>query len=123
MIPEWFSYLNEHGVPTHAGLFCVVIAGATSLLGRAVLGWVFDMASIGGAIGFAYTSLSSCKYAWKEKRLDILIFGMLGSMLSLMMALLLLIPIPGLNVSLSNQSYILLIIWSLIGLFFYMRHN
>ena len=123
MILEWFSYLNEHGVPTHAGLFCVVIAGATSLLGRAVLGWVFDMASIGGAIGFAYTSLSSCKYAWKEKRLDILIFGMLGSMLSLMMALLLLIPIPGLNVSLSNQSYILLIIWSLIGLFFYMRHN
>ncbi|MBQ9419231.1 MAG: APC family permease [Synergistaceae bacterium] len=119
MIPEWFSYLNEHGVPTHAGMFCTIIAGATSLLGRAVLGWVFDMASIGGAIGFAYTSLSSSKYAWQEKRWDIVIFGVLGSVLSLAMAMLLLVPMPGLSVSLGNESYILLIFWTAIGLLFY----
>ena len=121
MIPSWFAYLNKNGVPTHAGLFCVVIAGATSLLGRAVLGWVFDMASIGGSIGFAYTSMSSCKYAWTEKRWDILIFGVLGSILSLIMAILLLIPIPGLSVSLGRESYILLIIWTGLGLAFYLR--
>ena len=121
MIPSWFSYLNEKGVPTHAGIFCVAVAGITSLFGRAVLGWVFDMASIGGAIGFAYTSLSSCKYAWHEKRWDILIFGLLGSVLSLAMAFLLLIPIPGLNVSLGNESYILLIIGTGLGVAFYFR--
>ena len=119
MIPEWFAYLNENGVPTHAGMFCMAVAGATSLLGRAVLGWVFDMASIGGAIGFAYTSMSSCKYAWKEKRWDILIFGALGSVLSLSMAFLLLVPVPGLNVSLGNESYVLLAIWTILGIIFY----
>ena len=121
MIPSWFGYLNENGVPTHAGIFCMTVAGVTSLLGRAVLGWVFDMASIGGSIGFAYTSLSSCKYAWNEKRWDILIFGVLGSLLSIAMAVLLLVPVPGLNVSLGNQSYILLIIWTSLGLAFYLR--
>ena len=116
MIPEWFSYLNEKGVPTHAGLFCIIVAGTTSLMGRAVLGWVFDMASI----GFAYTSMSSCKYAWQERRWDILIFGLLGSLFSISMGVLLLVPIPGLNVSLGKESYILLIIWTVLGLVFYL---
>ena len=120
MIPEWFSYLNEKGVPTHAGLFCIIVAGTTSLMGRAVLGWVFDMASIGGSIGFAYTSMSSCKYAWQERRWDILIFGLLGSLFSISMGVLLLVPIPGLNVSLGKESYILLIIWTVLGLVFYL---
>ena len=121
MIPSWFGYLNKNGVPTHAVMFCAVVAGATSLLGRAVLGWVFDMASIGGAIGFAYTSLSSYKYAREEKRYDIMIFGGLGGVFSLMFAFLLLVPVPGLNVSLSLQSYIMLIIWMMLGIVFYNR--
>ncbi|MBQ9629479.1 MAG: hypothetical protein IJR43_09495, partial [Synergistaceae bacterium] len=79
----------------------------------------FDMASIGASIGFAYTSVSAAKYAWYERRLDILIFGLLGFILSLGMAFLLLVPIDGLHVSLSNESYILLVIWSVLGIVFY----
>lgn len=119
MIPEWFGYINKNGVPTNAGLFCTVVAGVTCLLGRAVMGFVFDMASIGGAIGFAYTSISACKYALHEKRSDIVIFGVLGFVLSLGFAVLLLVPIPGINVSLGKESYILLVIWIIIGIAFY----
>ena len=123
MIPSWFSFINKNGVPTHAGIFCTVVSALTCLMGRAVMGYVFDMASIGGAIGFAYTSISACKYAFEEKRIDIVIFGLLGFILSLGMAILLLIPIPGLNVSLSKESYILLIIWSALGLAFFIRRD
>ena len=119
MIPEWFSYINKHGVPTHAGLFCTVAAGLICLIGRAVMGWVFDMASTGAAIGFAYTSISACKYAYKEGRSDIVIFGALGFILSLAMAVFLLVPIPGLNVSLGNESYMLLLFWITLGIIFY----
>ena len=119
MIPSWFSYLNENGVPTNAGLFCTVVAGITCLMGRPVMGWVFDMASLGSSIGFAYTSISSCKYALNEKRTDIVIFGILGFILSLGMAFLLFVPLPGLHVSLGTESYILLIIWTIIGIIFY----
>ena len=119
MIPRWFSHLNKHGAPTHAGLFCTIVACLICLMGRAVMGWVFDMGSTGAAIGFAYTSLSACKYAWYERRTDIVIFGGLGFLLSLMMAVFLLVPIPGLNVSLGTQSYILLISWIILGMLFY----
>ena len=123
LIPSWFSYLNKNGVPTHAGQFCMIMAGLTSLLGRSVLGWVFDMASIGGAIGFAYTSISAFKYSFSEKRIDIAIFGIMGFIFSLGFAVLLLVPIPGLNVSLSRESYILLIVWLVIGAVFYYRRR
>ena len=119
MLPKWFSYLNRNGVPTHAGLFCTVVAALTCLMGRAVMGWVFDMASTGAAIGFAYTSIAAAKYSWQEKRTDTLVFGVLGFVLSLMMAVFLLIPLPGLHVSLGNESYALLFIWVVIGILFY----
>ncbi len=83
------------------------------------MGWVFDMASIGAAIGFAYTSISAAKYAYSEKRRDIVIFGALGFVLSLGMAVLLLVPLPGLNVSLGRESYMLLIVWIILGVIFY----
>ena len=119
MIPSWFAKLNKHGVPVNAGLFCTGVSGITCLFGRAVMGWVFDMASIGAAIGFAYTSISACKYARHENRKDITIFGALGFILSLGMAVLLLVPLPGLNVSLGHESYMLLIAWIIVGVIFY----
>ena len=119
MIPLWFSKLNKHGVPVNAGLFCTIVSGVTCLFGRAVMGWVFDMASIGASIGFAYTSISAAKYARHENRQDIKIFGLLGFMFSLGMAVLLLVPIPGLNVSLGHESYIMLIVWGILGAIFY----
>ena len=124
MIPSWFGHLNSKGVPTHAGLFCTIVSGVTCLLGRAVMGWVFDMASLGASIGFAYTSISAAKYALSEKRTDIVIFGGLGFVLSLGMAILLLVPLPGLNVSLGHESYMLLIVWIIVGVIFYrIRHG
>ena len=119
MIPAWFARLNKHGVPVNAGIFCTTASVLTCLLGRAVMGWVFDMASIGASIGFAYTSISAAKYAWNEKRKDILIFGTLGFILSLGMAVLLLVPLPGLHVSLGHESYILLVVWIILGIIFY----
>lgn len=123
MLPSWFGVLNKNSVPVNAVIFCMVIAGSTALLGRAILGWIFDMASIGAAAGFAYTSLSSFRYALSEKRTDIVIFGIMGFALSLMLALLLLVPGPGLNVSLSMPSYILLVIWVILGAVFYVKHG
>ena len=123
MIPKWFGHLNRNNVPTNAAIFCMTTAGIASLLGRAILGWIFDMASIGGAIGFAYTSISACKYAFHEHRLDIIIFGGLGFFFSVCFALLLLLPIPGLNVSIGKESYALLILWTILGIIFYTRTN
>ena len=119
MIPSWFQQLNPKGMPINAGIFCAVVAGSISLFGRSVLGWVFDMASIGGAVGFAYTCMAACKYAIVEKRRDIAVLGSIGAALSGFMALLLFVPIEGLNISLSRESYLLLLLWTTIGVAFH----
>ena len=123
MLPSWFGVLNKNGVPFNAIIFCMVISILTSLLGRHALGWTVDMASLGGAIGFGYTSLASYKYSLTENRKDVAFLGAMGFVISVIFALLLLVPIPVLNNSLAKESYILLVIWLAIGGVFYFSLN
>ena len=120
MLPSWFGVLNKNGSPSNAALFCMVFSILISLLGRRALGWAVDVASIGGAIGFAYTSLAAFKYSLAENRKDVAVFGMMGFIFSVMFAVLLLVPIPGMFTALlSMESYLILIFWIIMGVIFY----
>ena len=123
MLPVWFSELNGASVPVNAVKFCMMVSMLAPFVGRNALGWTVDMSSIGGAISLAYTSLASVHFALPEKRTDMLIFGSLGFVFSVMFALLLLIPIPGLDCSLEGPSYVLLIVWVILGVKFYYRNG
>ena len=120
MLPSWFGVLNSSGAPSNATLFCMIFSILTSLLGRRALGWAVDVASIGGAIGFGYTSLASYKYALTENRKDVAILGIIGFIFSVMFAFLLLVPLPGISTNLlSKESYLILVIWIIMGVIFY----
>ena len=120
MMPSWFGVLNKNGAPFNATLFCMIFSILTSLLGRRALGWAVDVASIGGAIGFGYTSLASWKYSLSEDRKDVAILGMMGFIFSVIFAFLLLVPLPGVSTALlSKESYLILVIWIIMGIIFY----
>ena len=120
MLPSWFSELNSNSVPHNAVKFCLIVSALAPLVGRNALGWTVDMSSIGGAVSFAYTSLASVFFAFREKRTDMLIFGVIGFVFSVMFALLLLVPVKGLDCSLEGPSYILLVMWVILGILFYL---
>ena len=120
MLPSWFGFLNKNGTPSNAVLFCMIFSILTSLLGRHALGWAVDIASIGGAIGFAYTSLAAYKYSLAEHRKDVAVLGMMGFIFSVIFAILLLVPIPGISTNaLSIESYLILAVWIIMGVIFY----
>lgn len=119
MIPSWFGVLNKNGVPVNAVIFCLCLSALAATAGRNALNWTVEMSSIGGAIGYAYTSLAAYKYSRLESRKDIAIFGILGFTFSVIFALLLLIPVPNLDCSLSKESYVLLILWILMCVVFF----
>ena len=121
MIPSWFGKLTKHGVPVNATLFCMFVSMVAPFMGRTMLNWAVDMSAIGGAIGFGYTSLAARKYAREEGRLDIKIFGTLGFTFSAFFALLLLIPFPKLECSMGRESWLCLILWTVLGLIFFLR--
>ncbi len=121
MIPSWFGKLTRHGVPVNATLFCMCVSMIAPFMGRTTLSWAVDMSAVGGAIGFGYTSLAARKYAREEKRLDIMIFGTLGFAFSVFFALLLLIPIPKLDCSIGRESWLCLVLWTVLGIIFFLR--
>ena len=121
MLPEWFGRLNPHGVPFNAILFCALVSLPAPFVGRNALGWTVDMSSIGGAISFGYTSLAALHFARIERRKDIIIFGTIGLIFSILFAFFLLVPVRGLDCSLEFPSYILLLVWTVAGILLFLR--
>jgi len=123
-LPALFGKLdNKYGVPKNATLFCLIISLCGPILGREALGWFVDMSAIGASIGFGFT----CASALVTMKRDgdgsafIKIAAILGSVFSCLFIVLQLIPIPGLSgVHFGKESYLLLIVWIVIGIVFYL---
>ena len=120
VLPEAFSKLHsKYKTPRNAILFILAVSVIAPFMGRTVLGWIVDMASLGAAVGYGYTSLVAYKYAKESGDTAIKITGLLGFIFAVIFAILLVVPIPYFNISLGTQSYIFLLIWIVMGYFFY----
>ena len=120
VIPAAFSKLHEkYKTPRNAILFILAVSVIAPFMGRTVLGWIVDMASLGAAVGYAYTSLVAYKYAKQNNDTAIKITGMLGFIFAILFAVLLVVPIPYFNISLGTESYLCLLVWIFIGYRFY----
>ena len=119
LVPKFLARKTAGGVPKAAILFILLLSVIGPFFGRVFLTWVIDSSSIGAAIGFGYTSLAARKAAKAEGNRDMVVLGTLGALFSAAFAILLLIPIPQLNASLSRESYICLFVWSSVGFILY----
>ena len=77
------------------------------------------MSCVGGVIGYFYTSLAAFKCARKAHSTNCMIIGGIGVVLSVLFAILLLVPVPGLNSVLGKEACICLLIWTVLGAGFY----
>jgi amino acid transporter len=122
VLPRWFGTLHpKYKTPANAILFVLLISLAAPFFGRTALGWIVDMSSIGAAIGYGYTSASAFVFAKKEGKRGIMVTGILGTLMAVMFAVLLLVPIPFFNCSLGKESYTCLLAWIVLGLVFYVK--
>ena len=126
-LPKWFGIVDgKYGTPRNAILFCVLISLSGPILGREALGWFVDMSAIGASIGYFFTCASTLITAAKHGDGTTFLKGMawIGVIFSLAFMVLQLIPIPGLSgVHFGKESYIMLVIWVLIGLVFYYKQR
>jgi amino acid transporter len=104
---------KKYGTPYQAILFILVIVIAAPFFGRQVLKWIVDMSALGGALVFFYTALTAYRISSGIEK----IVGLAATVFSSIFILLLVIPgSPGF---LSMQSIIALILWSILGIVFY----
>ncbi len=104
---------KKYGTPYQSILFILVIIIAAPFFGRQVLTWIVDMSALGGAVIFLYTALTAYKISSGIEK----VVGLIATVFSSIFILLLVIPgSPGF---LSIQSIIALVLWSILGIIFY----
>ncbi len=122
-LPKWFGKLDKkYATPKNAMIFCVLVSLSGPVLGREALGWFVDMSSIGASIGYFFTCASTLITMKKDGDGTVgkKILAIIGIIFAVTFVSLQLVPIPGLKgVSFGIESYIMLIVWTLIGLTFY----
>lgn len=114
MMPPKYHLKNKHGVLNHAITFVIIVSLICPWLGREVIIYIVDMASVLAAVAYAYVCYIGFKYT-KQKNDKFLTF--IGLLVSISFIGLLLIPgSPG---KLSNTSLMLLGVWIILGYFYF----
>lgn len=122
-LPEWFGVIDaKHGTPRNALVFCIIISLSGPILGREALGWFVDMSAIGASIGYFFTCMCTLVTMKRDndKKIFLKCVAVFGTIVSVIFMILQLIPISFLpNVHFCFESYMLLIVWIVIGAVFY----
>ncbi|MDD3393349.1 MAG: amino acid permease [Clostridia bacterium] len=117
-LPQKFAHLTPQGTPKNSILFMMLLALIAPWFGRQVLAWIVDMTCVGAAMGFTYTCSSAAKIAKRDGDKGQMWISILGIAVSCIF--LIITFIPGMPGFLSKPSFIILGIWSVIGIVFYM---
>ena len=122
-LPAVFGKLDEkHSTPKNAMIFCIIISLSGPVLGREALGWFVDMSAIGASIGYFFTCAATLVVMKRDNdgTTFLKVMAWLGVAFSVCFVILQLIPIPGLSgVHFGKESYIMLVIWIIIGIIFF----
>ena len=119
ILPDWFAWSNEKGNPVNASRFLVAISIIVPFAGRAAIGWIVDVNTIGALIAYAYTSAAAYKAASSENNRFIRATGLAGAVISVLFFLYFMVPNIWTVSSLSTESYLILILWSVLGFVFF----
>ena len=112
---KWLGKTGKRHSPTNAIIFIMALSAFVPFLGRTALGWIIDVATIGAAIAYCYTSAAAYKTAKADGNRIIRITGMAGIIISCFYFLQFIVPNMISTGSLSQDSYLILIAWCLIG--------
>ena len=117
--PRKLSVLNRHGTPGNAIILIAAISVFIPFLGRTAIGWIVDVTTLGATLIYGLISLSVYRQAKRDRQRLEQTTGMTG--LILMVCFVILILIPGLLPfhAMETESYVLFIVWSVLGLVYF----
>ena len=116
MLPKKVGQLNKKGIPSRA-LWCVaIISMIIPFFGRTAIGWIVDVTTIGATIVYIYVSICAVVVGKREKKFSALLIGVIGTLITMIFAVSYLLPHIRSQSELAAESYMILILWSLIGM-------
>ena len=120
ILPKKITALNKKEIPANAILFVGTISLVIIFLGRSAIGWIVDVTTIIAIFLYGFVATAAMKCARQDKNRKNFAAGL--TVLVIMIVFGAFIVIPGLRSdSLSSETYLLFILWSVIGMFFFHR--
>lgn len=116
VLPHALSKTDDRGVPRNAVWFVSLVGIAACFFGREVVNWVVDMCSFGASVTYFYVCFTTFLRA-KETRVRV--EGAAGAAMSLLFALLLILPFS--PAALSGPALAFLVFWILLGAVLFLR--
>ena len=119
--PKALASLNGRGIPSRAIWLVVGVSALIPFLGRTAIGWIVDVTTLGATLIYSLISHAVYRHARDAQRRTETATGIAG--LVLMGCFLVLLLIPGLLPfhAMETESYILFIVWSVLGLAYFRR--
>ncbi|MBR0410481.1 MAG: amino acid permease [Eubacterium sp.] len=124
--PAPLSGLNRRGIPAAAIITIVGISMFIPFLGRTAIGWIVDVTTLGATMIYGLISHAVFQRARQSDHRLEKYTGLIGMVL--MVCFLLLLLIPGLLPfhAMETESYVLFIVWAVLGLVYFrllIRHD
>ena len=121
ILPEKFAKLSGKQIPVNAILLVSLVSLPVPFLGRTAIGWIVDTTTIGATILYGFASLAVFKAAGKEGLKKYRVIS--GICIAVLAVFLVFLLFPGLfsDHTIETETYVLMAVWSIIGLVFFNR--
>ena len=119
--PPKLAELSKRGIPAKAICAVAAVSALIPFLGRTAIGWIVDVTTLGATIIYGLVSHGVWRHAQREKQPAEKATGIAGMVLMVLFVLLLLIPGLLPFHAMETESYVLFIIWALLGLAVFRR--
>ncbi|MCR5562298.1 MAG: amino acid permease [Desulfovibrio sp.] len=119
VLPESYARLNGHGVPARAVMLVAAVSLVTVFAGRTAIGWIIEVPTIGATLVYAFVSACAWKQACVQDDGIEKITGAVGVLVMGAFEVYLLVPNLFTKSAIAPESYILFVLWSLLGFIFF----
>ena len=120
ILPGRFAELNDRHTPANALMLVAAVSAVIPFIGRTAIGWIVDVTTLGATMLYGFVSAATLKTAQKLKQRRETVTGLAGFAVMLLFGVYLLFPNLFGDATLETETYILVMVWTVIG-FFYFR--
>ena len=115
MIPMRYAILNKAHIPANAVRIVTIVSVFIPFVGRAAIGWIVDVTTIGAIIIYGLLSWATWKFARSERKKTETCTGFAGIALMILFGAFLIIPNPLTNNAITPEAHFLFIMWAILG--------
>ena len=121
ILNERFSALTKGNIPYKAIVLAVAVSIPIPFVGRTAIGWIVDTTTIGAMIIYGLASICVFKLASREGIRKNKVISGISMFIWVAFLVFMLFPIFFADYTIESETYVLMTVWSLLGLVFFNR--